>query len=133
MTNRNVIAMPGSAQRPKALLRALLGKALRRIRLEQRRTLADVAGAARISLPYLSEVERGRKEASSEVLAALCDALDIELAELLTAVVRDLAAQRVPGSAAGRPAAWRATPAPAHRPDRAAAPPGRGDVVCLAA
>lgn len=132
MTNRNVIAMPRSAQRSKALLRALLGKALRRIRLEQRRTLADVAMAARISLPYLSEVERGRKEASSEVVAALCDALNIELSELLTAVVRDLAAQRVPDSAAGRPA-WSTTLAPAGRPDRAPAPPGRGDVVCLAA
>jgi len=70
-----------------ALLRSVLGEALRRARLEQGRTLADVANAARISMPYLSEVERGRKEVSSEVLAALCDALGIDLADLLVAVV----------------------------------------------
>jgi len=70
-----------------ALLRSVLGEALRRARLEQGRTLADVANAARISMPYLSEVERGRKEVSSEVLAALCDALGIDLADLLIAVV----------------------------------------------
>ncbi|WP_438672122.1 helix-turn-helix domain-containing protein, partial [Spongiactinospora gelatinilytica] len=75
---------------PKEPLRSLLGKALRRFRLDQRRTLADVAVAASISVPYLSEVERGRKEVSSEILAAICDALGIELADLLTAVVTDL-------------------------------------------
>ncbi|HEX9065136.1 MAG TPA: helix-turn-helix transcriptional regulator, partial [Streptosporangiaceae bacterium] len=64
-----------AAQRP--LLRAMFGDHLRRTRLAQRRTLADVARAAKVSLPYLSEVERGRKEASSEVLAAICDALGI--------------------------------------------------------
>jgi transcriptional regulator with XRE-family HTH domain len=69
------------------LLRSVLGDALRRARLEQGRTLADVAQAARISMPYLSELERGLKEASSEVLAALCEALGIELEELLIAVV----------------------------------------------
>ncbi|WP_181797887.1 helix-turn-helix transcriptional regulator, partial [Streptomyces sp. WELS2] len=52
------------------LWRDLVGEVLRRERREQRRTLKDVADAARISLPYLSEIERGRKEASSEVLAA---------------------------------------------------------------
>jgi XRE family transcriptional regulator, stress-response regulator len=73
-----------------ALLRSVLGEALRRARLAQGRTLADVAVAARISLPYLSEVERGRKEVSSEVLAALCDALGIDLSDLLIAVVFQL-------------------------------------------
>ncbi|MER7545633.1 helix-turn-helix domain-containing protein [Actinomadura sp.] len=87
MTN---IAADGPGRRPRALLRSLLGAALRRIRRTQGRTLADVAVAARISMPYLSEIERGRKEASSEVLAAVCDALDVELAELLAAVVHDL-------------------------------------------
>lgn len=71
----------------RTLLRSVLGEALRRARLEQGRTLADVAIAARISMPYLSEVERGRKEVSSEVLAALCDALGIELSDLLVAVI----------------------------------------------
>jgi transcriptional regulator with XRE-family HTH domain len=83
-----VIFQPRPRTRP--LLRTVLGDVLRRIRLDQRRTLADVADAARVSLPYLSELERGRKEASSEILAALCDALGIELSELLAAVRRDL-------------------------------------------
>ena len=53
-----------------------------------RRTLADVAAAARVSMQYLSELERGRKEASSEILDALCDALNVELADLLAGVRR---------------------------------------------
>lgn len=63
---------------------------LRRERLEQRRTLKDVADAARISVPYLSEVERGRKEASSEVLAAAAHALGLSLGDLLARVQHDL-------------------------------------------
>jgi transcriptional regulator with XRE-family HTH domain len=69
------------------LLRTMIGDVLRRNRTEQGRTLADVARAARVSLPYLSELERGRKEASSEVLAAVCDALLIELADVLAEVL----------------------------------------------
>jgi transcriptional regulator with XRE-family HTH domain len=80
--------------RPRPLLRTTLGGVLRRTRLEQGRTLADVARAARVSMPYLSEVERGRKEASSEVLAAVCEALRIELSDVLTEVGRDLARER---------------------------------------
>jgi transcriptional regulator with XRE-family HTH domain len=68
------------------LLRDLLGAQLRRVRHDQGRTLADVAAAAALSLAYLSEVERGRKEVSSEVLAALCEALGISLADLLAMV-----------------------------------------------
>lgn len=79
--------MPGS--RP--LLRTTLGDVLRRIRLDQRRTLADVAAAGRISMQYLSELERGRKEASSEILAAICDALEVGLPDVLAEVGRDLA------------------------------------------
>jgi transcriptional regulator with XRE-family HTH domain len=81
-------------QRPKPLLRTLLGEVLRRARHGQRRTLADVAQAARVSMPYLSELERGRKEASSEVLAAVCDALRVELSDVLAEVGRELAAER---------------------------------------
>jgi transcriptional regulator with XRE-family HTH domain len=81
-------------QRPSPLLRTMVGDVLRRTRLEQRRTLADVASSARISMQYLSELERGRKEASSEILAALCGALRLDLPELLAAVGRDLIAQR---------------------------------------
>jgi DNA-binding Xre family transcriptional regulator len=66
-----------------SLLRRVIGGVLRRVRLRQRRTLREVAAAAGVSLPYLSEVERGRKEASSEVLAAICRALGINLSDLL--------------------------------------------------
>ena len=68
------------------LLRTQLGNILRGHRLRQHRTLRDVSGAARVSLGYLSEVERGQKEASSELLASICDALALELADLLAEV-----------------------------------------------
>ncbi|CUU58339.1 Helix-turn-helix domain-containing protein [Parafrankia irregularis] len=71
-------------------LRDLYGEALRRLRREQGRTLRDVADAAQVSMPYLSEVERGRKEASSEVLAAICRALGIRLVDLLVVVMGEL-------------------------------------------
>jgi transcriptional regulator with XRE-family HTH domain len=73
------------------LLRRMLGDVLRRHRLRQERTLRDVSVAAGVSLGYLSEVERGRKEASSELLAAICGALDVSLAEVLREVSDDLA------------------------------------------
>lgn len=77
-------ARPAAAPPPKEpLLRDLVGDVLRRERLAQERTLKDVADAARISMPYLSEVERGRKEASSEVLAAAAHALGLGLGDLL--------------------------------------------------
>src|SRR3712207_393618 len=72
------------------LLRTQLGTTLRGHRLRQRRTLRDVSGAARVSLGYLSEVERGQKEASSELLASICDALEVELADLLAEVSLEL-------------------------------------------
>jgi transcriptional regulator with XRE-family HTH domain len=72
------------------LLRTQLGSSLRGHRLRQRRTLRDVSHRARVSLGYLSEVERGQKEASSELLASICDALDLELADLLAEVSREL-------------------------------------------
>ncbi|MEU4144166.1 helix-turn-helix domain-containing protein [Streptomyces parvulus] len=65
------------------LWRDLVGDVLRGERLAQERTLKDVSDAARISMPYLSEVERGRKEASSEVLAAAAGALGLSLGDLL--------------------------------------------------
>ncbi|MEU4527405.1 helix-turn-helix transcriptional regulator [Micromonospora ureilytica] len=66
-----------------SLLRRVIGGVLRRHRQRQGRTLREVAASADVSVPYLSEVERGRKEASSEVLAAICRALGISLADLL--------------------------------------------------
>jgi transcriptional regulator with XRE-family HTH domain len=77
------------------LLRGLIGKVLRRTRLGQNRTLRDVAEAARVSVPYLSEVERGRKEPSSELLAAICSALDLELTDLLNEVRFEIARDRL--------------------------------------
>ena len=72
------------------LLRDALGETLRGARTQQNRTLRDVSTAANVSLGYLSEVERGRKEASSELLASICDALDVELSDLLDSVSRTM-------------------------------------------
>jgi transcriptional regulator with XRE-family HTH domain len=68
------------------LLRNAIGFVLRRLRQEQGKTLRELADEARISLPYLSEIERGRKEASSEILSAICQVLDITEQELLLEV-----------------------------------------------
>ena len=81
------------------LLRTQLGNTLRGHRQSQHRTLRDVSGVARVSLGYLSEVERGQKEASSELLASICDALDLELADLLAEVSLELRGVRVPAGA----------------------------------
>ena len=101
---------PSTPQRPRGtpqaptprepLWRHLVGDALRRERLAQDRTLKDVAEAARISMPYLSELERGRKEASSEVLAAAAHALGLGLSDLLSLTQDELA--RYPRSRVGR-------------------------------
>src|SRR6266498_5405537 len=68
------------------LLRHLLGDALRRLRLRQGRTLREVSASARVSLGYLSEVERGQKEASSELLGSICSALGTPLSQVLREV-----------------------------------------------
>ncbi len=78
------------------LLRNAVGETLRDARTRQSRTLRDVSTAANVSLGYLSEVERGRKEASSELLASICDALDIELSDLLDSVSRTMRTERMP-------------------------------------
>ena len=83
------------------LLRTQLGNTLRGHRQSQRRTLRDVSGVARVSLGYLSEVERGQKEASSELLASICDALDLELADLLAEVSMGLRGVRVGNAGPG--------------------------------
>ncbi|MEV7554831.1 helix-turn-helix domain-containing protein [Amycolatopsis azurea] len=74
------------------LLREAIGDRLRHARTNQRRTLRDISRAARVSLGYLSEVERGQKEASSELLASICEALDLPLGELLHKVAADVSA-----------------------------------------
>ena len=73
------------------LVRRLLGDVLRRQRLRQGRTLREVSSTARVSLGYLSEVERGQKEASSELLASICAALDVPLSTVLRDVSEELA------------------------------------------
>jgi XRE family transcriptional regulator, stress-response regulator len=70
------------------LLRHELGEVLREIRQDQGRTLRDVASSSAVSLGYLSELERGTKEASSELLAAVCTGLGLSLSEVLE-LVRD--------------------------------------------
>ena len=83
-----------------SLLREVLGDVLRRARTTQRRTLREVSDTARVSLGYLSEVERGRKEASSELLNAICDALDVSLSQLLAEAGEQLARQQHTAAAA---------------------------------
>jgi transcriptional regulator with XRE-family HTH domain len=68
------------------LFRRLLGEVLRSQRMRQGRTLREVSADARVSLGYISEIERGQKEASSELLASLCAALDVPLSEVLSEV-----------------------------------------------
>jgi hypothetical protein len=82
---------PAPAPSPVLLVRRSIGEVLRRERQHQGRTLREVSSAARVSLGYLSEVERGQKEASSELLAAICRALDLPLSFVLREVSDDLA------------------------------------------
>lgn len=72
------------------LLREAVGQTLRDARTLQSRTLRDVAREARVSLGYLSEVERGQKEASSELLNSICDALGLTLSSVMTGVADEL-------------------------------------------
>lgn len=68
------------------LLRRELGDVLRGARQAQGKTLREVSAAARVSLGYLSEIERGQKEASSELLGSICGALDVPLSTMLREV-----------------------------------------------
>ena len=120
LTPRTPLTAPvPSAQVREPLWRHVVGDVLRRERLTQERTLKDVADSARISMPYLSELERGRKEASSEVLAAAAHALGLDLADLLALVQDELArltrARQAKAAAVGAPV--RRTPV-GPRPDR---------------
>lgn len=98
-----VLAFPSLGRRPvpvpaSAGLREVIGEVLRDERHRQQRTLADVAEAAAVSLPYLSEVERGRKEISSDLLEAVSGALDLTLVDLLERSVDRLRARMQSGS-----------------------------------
>jgi transcriptional regulator with XRE-family HTH domain len=74
-----------------ALLREVIGDVLRRARTSQGRTLREVSDSARVSLGYLSEVERGRKEASSELLGAICGALAVPMSRVLSDAGEEMA------------------------------------------
>jgi len=78
------------------LLRSHIGSALRTARIAQGRTLRDVAKSARVSLGYLSEVERGQKEASSELLNSICNALDVSIGQVLLSVSAQIRIQEAP-------------------------------------
>lgn len=78
------------------LLRQVIGNVFRRLRRERGITLRELAELALVSVPYLSEIERGRKEPSSEILAAICRALGLDLADLLDEVQYELAGVRPP-------------------------------------
>jgi transcriptional regulator with XRE-family HTH domain len=97
------------------LLRRVLGDTLRGRRLRQRRTLREVSGAARVSLGYLSEVERGQKEASSELLASICEALDVKMSEVLSEVSETMRRSERAAEVARMPGRVM-IPAPARRP-----------------
>ena len=85
------------------LLREAIGESLRRARIAQSRTLREVSTSARVSLGYLSEVERGRKEASSELLAAICQALDMPLSQVLVDVSAAMADADAPAAPVPQP------------------------------
>ena len=81
---------PHWGQAPEPLWREVLGSRLRSLRADRDETLAQTSERAGISPQYLSEIERGRKEPSSEMIAALAGALDTTLADLTFAVTEDL-------------------------------------------
>ncbi|MCX3060066.1 helix-turn-helix domain-containing protein [Streptomyces beihaiensis] len=134
MTTRTSSHADGPAHRavpgPEPLWRHVVGDALRRERREQGRTLQDVAGVAGISMTYLSEVERGRKEASSEMLAAVAGALGLGLGDVLERAQAELvyAARRRRAVAVTSLVSVRAA-----QHSRQAAGGHAGGAVCLAA
>lgn len=89
-----------STPSPEVLLRRELGEVLREYRNRQGRTLREVSSDATVSLGYLSEVERGQKEASSELLSSICRALNVPLSHVLRLVADriDWAEGRIPPS-----------------------------------
>ncbi|HEU0206287.1 MAG TPA: helix-turn-helix transcriptional regulator [Pseudolysinimonas sp.] len=110
------------------LLRHVTGAALRRIRWDEGRTLREVSQAANISMPYLSEIERGRKEPSSEILAGICTALGLTLVDLLHEVTAEAVVIELTSSTAS-PAAM--SPAPPSA-SVTAITSGRGSEIGLA-
>ena len=102
------------------LFRRLLGDVLREKRMQRGLTLRELSKSARVSLGYISEIERGQKEASSELLASLCAALDASLSSVLRDVSDAVAIEEAAQTVA-------ATPLPVS------VAPREGDVVASAA
>jgi transcriptional regulator with XRE-family HTH domain len=116
---------PRERQAQEPLWREVLGRRLRVLRQEQQETLSETAARAGISPQYLSEIERGRKEPSSEMIAALAGALGTTLIDLTEHVAGDLRRQLSLAPLASRPQAGRTRPqAGRTRP---------GDILALAA
>lgn len=90
-TEASAPASAESSEPKPVVLREEIGDVLRNIRQTGARTLRDVSHDARVSLGYLSEVERGQKEASSELLASICAALNVPLAAMLFQVAERIA------------------------------------------
>ena len=82
--------------RPEPLWREAVGEQLRSERAARNERLTDVAGRAGVSTQYLSELERGLKEPSSEVLAAIAGALRLSVADLTSRAVERLTVVRGP-------------------------------------
>jgi transcriptional regulator with XRE-family HTH domain len=101
------------------LFRRLLGEVLRGARMQRGMTLRELSAEARVSLGYISEIERGQKEASSELLASLCQAMDLPLSDVLREVADAVAIEEMAVEVV------RTTPIAAARPT--------GDVVASAA
>ncbi len=91
----DVIGFPqrGPTPGPEPLWREAVGRELRSERRRQERTLTDVAEEARVSMQYLSEIERGRKEPSSEILGAVTAALGLRLVDLTARLTRSLSSR----------------------------------------
>lgn len=112
------------------LFRRLLGEVLRTQRMRQGRTLRQLSADARVSLGYISEIERGQKEASSELLAALCAALDVPLSEILAEVSDAVALEEAAMAVALEDVALRTTGIEVASAESVSRP---GDVVASAA
>ena len=113
------------------VFRRLLGEVLRSQRMRQGRTLRQVSADARVSLGYISEIERGHKEASSELLASICAALDVPLSEILSEVSDAVALEEAALAMQLEDVTLDAASLPA-KPDSTAGPRS-GDVVASAA
>jgi transcriptional regulator with XRE-family HTH domain len=117
-------------EQPVVIFRRLLGEVLRGQRMRQGRTLRQVSADARVSLGYISEIERGQKEASSELLASICSALDVPLSEILSEVSDAVALEEAALAMQLEDVTLDAT---SLRSARAGAGPRAGDVVASAA